>query len=65
MSIDETRDRLIAAALAHVPFDRWTGRALLAGAADVGPHPALAAHAVPGGPAEQLDALCADPHRPR
>ena len=60
MSIDETRDRLIAAALAHVPFDGWTGRALRAGAADLGLDPALAANAFPGGPAELLEAFSAD-----
>ena len=35
MKLDETRDKLLAAALAHVPFDGWTGRALRAGAADL------------------------------
>ena len=57
MTIDETRDKLLAAALAHVPFDGWSGRALQAGAADLGLEPALAANAFPGGPAELLEAF--------
>ena len=60
MRIEETRDRLCAAALAHVPFDGWTGRALRAGAADLGLDPALAANAFPGGPAELLEAFSAE-----
>ncbi len=60
MNIDETRDQLLAAALAHVPFDGWTGRALRAGAADLGLDPALAANAFPGGPAELLEAFSAE-----
>jgi ubiquinone biosynthesis protein COQ9 len=60
MNIDDTRDRLCAAALAHVPFDGWTGRALRAGAADLGLDPALAANAFPGGPAELLEAFSAE-----
>ncbi len=59
MNIEETRDKLIAAALAHVPFDGWTGRALRAGADDLGLDAALAANAFPGGPAELLDAFSA------
>ncbi len=60
MRIEETRDQLITAALAHVPFDGWTGRALRAGAADLGLDPALAANAFPGGPAELLEAFSAE-----
>lgn len=57
MTIEETRDKLLAAALAHVPFDGWSGRALQAGAAEIGLEPALAANAFPGGPAELLEAF--------
>jgi ubiquinone biosynthesis protein COQ9 len=57
MTIEETRDKLLAAALAHVPFDGWSGRALRAGAAELGLEPALAANAFPGGPAELLEAF--------
>lgn len=57
MSIDETRDKLLAASLAHVPFDGWSGRALRAGAAEIGLDPVLAANAFPGGPAELLEAF--------
>ncbi len=60
MRIEETRDKLCAAALAHVPFDGWTGRALRAGAADLGLDPARAANAFPGGPAELLEAFSAE-----
>lgn len=60
MNIEETRDQLCAAALAHVPFDGWTGRALRAGAADLGLEPALAANAFPGGAAELLGAFSAE-----
>ena len=48
MDIDKTRAKLLAAALAHVPFDGWTGRALRAGAADAGLEPASALNAFPG-----------------
>ncbi len=60
MSIEETRDQLCAAALAHVPFDGWTARALRAGAADLGLEAALAANAFPGGPAELLETFSAE-----
>ncbi len=60
MTIEETRDKLCAAALVHVPFDGWTARALRAGAADLGLDPALAANAFPGGPAELLEAFSAE-----
>ncbi len=60
MNIGQTRDKLRAAALAHVPFDGWTGRALRAGADDLGLDPALAANAFPGGPAELLEAFSAE-----
>ncbi len=60
MTIEDTREKLLAATLAHVPFDGWTGRALRAGAADLGLDPALAANAFPGGPAELLEAFSAE-----
>ncbi len=63
MTIEETRDKLCAAALAHVPFDGWTGRALRAGAADLGLDPACAANAFPGGPAELLEAFSTEMDR--
>ena len=59
MTIEETREKLLAAALAHVPFDGWSERALQAGAADLGLDPGLAANAFPGGPAELLAAFSA------
>ena len=33
---DETRDRLLAAVLEHVPFDGWSEAAVAAAAADLG-----------------------------
>ncbi len=59
MDIDATRDKLLAATLAHVPFDGWSRRAFRAGAADLGLDAALAANAFPGGPAELLEAFSA------
>ena len=60
MNIDETREKLLAATLAHVPFDGWSGRALRAGAADLKLDAALAVNAFPGGPAELLAAFSAE-----
>lgn len=45
----EQRDRLLEAALVHVPFDGWSRRALLAGAADLGMEPGLARRLFPRG----------------
>ena len=47
---DETRDRILLAALPHVPFDGWSETALAAAAVDLGQDPADARHAFPGGP---------------
>ena len=47
---DETRDRLLQAALPHVPFDGWSEAALTAAAVDLGLEPADARHTFPGGP---------------
>jgi len=46
---DETRDRILEAALAHVAFDGWSRRALNAGALDAGFDAAMARRAFPGG----------------
>ena len=43
------RDRLLEAALVHVPFDGWSGRALLQGAADIGVAPLEARRLFPKG----------------
>jgi ubiquinone biosynthesis protein COQ9 len=50
--IRDRRDRLLAAALPHVPFDGWTRRALDAGARDEGLTAADVAFAFPLGPGE-------------
>jgi ubiquinone biosynthesis protein COQ9 len=48
-SREEQRDRLLEAALAHVPFDGWSRRSLFAAAADVGSDPGLARRLFPRG----------------
>jgi ubiquinone biosynthesis protein COQ9 len=46
-SREEQRDRLLEAALVHVPFDGWSRRSLSAGAADLGLDPGLARRLFP------------------
>lgn len=46
-SREEQRDRLLEAALVHVPFDGWSRRSLRAGAADLGLEPGLARRLFP------------------
>ena len=46
-SREEQRDRLLEAALVHVPFEGWSRRSLLAGAADLGLEPGLARRLFP------------------
>jgi ubiquinone biosynthesis protein COQ9 len=48
-SREEQRDRLLEAALAHVPFDGWSRRSLVAAAADVGIDQGLARRLFPRG----------------
>jgi ubiquinone biosynthesis protein COQ9 len=43
------RDQLLEAALAHVPFEGWSRRSLLAAAADLGMEPGLARRLFPRG----------------
>ena len=57
MPIEEKRRRLLAASLTHVPFDGWTGAAMLAGARDIALSPAEAANAFPGGPIEMIELM--------
>jgi len=47
---DETRDRLLLAALPHVPFDGWSDTALTTAAAELELEPEAARNAFPGGP---------------
>ena len=47
---DETRDRVLQAALPHVPFDGWSEAALTAAAVDLDIEPGEARQAFPGGP---------------
>jgi ubiquinone biosynthesis protein COQ9 len=46
-SREDQRDRLLEAALVHVPFEGWSRRSLLAGAADLGLEPGLARRLFP------------------
>jgi ubiquinone biosynthesis protein COQ9 len=48
------RERLIDAAIAHVPFDGWGDKALAAAARDLGIDAALACNAFPGGAIEMI-----------
>ena len=47
---DETRDRLLIAALPHVPFDGWSEKALATAAVELEIDPEEARNAFPGGP---------------
>lgn len=49
------RARILDKALAHVPFDGWSEKALMAGAEDAGYEPAMALDAFPGGVPDALD----------
>lgn len=51
----DLRDRLIAAALDHVPFDGWSRKALERGAGDLDLGPADVLRAFPGGMADAAD----------
>jgi ubiquinone biosynthesis protein COQ9 len=57
--IEELREKVLLAALAHVPFDGWTDTALRAGAADAGLEPSDARRAFPRGPIEAVEAYSA------
>jgi ubiquinone biosynthesis protein COQ9 len=48
-SREDQRDRLLEAALVHVPFDGWSRRSLFAGARDLGIEPSLARRLFPRG----------------
>jgi len=48
-SREDQRDRLLEAALVHVPFDGWSRRSLFAGARDLGIEPGLVRRLLPGG----------------
>ena len=48
-AVQEDRDRLLATALAHVPFDGWSVAALEAGARDLDLDPGMASVIFPGG----------------
>lgn len=49
------RARILDKALAHVPFDGWSEKALMEGAKDAGHDPAAALDAFPGGVPDALD----------
>jgi ubiquinone biosynthesis protein COQ9 len=52
--LDEKR-RLLAATLPHVPFEGWSGGAMLRGARDAGIEPGALPRAFPGGAIELVD----------
>ncbi len=52
--IEALRDALMLATLRHVPFDGWTGRAIRAGARELGFDEATADNLLPGGPEEAM-----------
>ena len=51
----DLRDRVVEAALDHVPFDGWSTKSLERGARDLGLGPADALRAFPGGMADAAD----------
>ena len=53
--MDSLREKLIDAAIAHVPFDGWGDKALLAAAKDLGVDPVVARNAFPGGAIEMIE----------
>ena len=53
--MDSLRENLIDAALAHVPFDGWGDKAVLAAAKDLGVDPVVARNAFPGGAIEMIE----------
>jgi ubiquinone biosynthesis protein COQ9 len=56
-SREDQRDRLLEAALVHVPFDGWSRRSLFAGARDLGVEPGLARRLFPRGGDDLLGQL--------
>jgi ubiquinone biosynthesis protein COQ9 len=61
MSFDRNlaRDRILAAALPHVPFDGWSPSVLARAAEEAGYPPATALRVFPGGPTDALAHWCA------
>jgi ubiquinone biosynthesis protein COQ9 len=60
MAIEQTRRALLEATLPHVPFDGWTGAAMMAGARNLGLSAAEVANAFPGGSIEMIELMSAD-----
>lgn len=54
----DIRDRLVLAALPHIPFEGWSRRALREAAADAGFDASLVDRAFPGGPVAAVDHFC-------
>ncbi|HIJ62766.1 MAG TPA: COQ9 family protein [Rhodospirillaceae bacterium] len=57
-AMQNVRDRLVMAALPHVPFEGWSLRALREGAADAGFDPSMVGRAFPGGPVAAVEHFC-------
>lgn len=57
LDLETQRDRLVEAALAHVPFDGWTRAALVRGAADLGLGAADADRLFPGNAVDMIERM--------
>ena len=58
-AMQDIRDRLVLAALPHVPFEGWSRRALREAAKELGFDPSMVERAFPGGPVAAVDHFCA------
>ena len=56
---ETAREKIVAAALPHVPFDGWTPEVLRTAAADAGYDPVTALRVFPRGPVEAIEAWVA------
>lgn len=56
--LQDVRDRLVLAALPHVPFEGWSRPALREAARDAGFDPSMVGRAFPGGPVAAIDHFC-------
>ena len=52
---ERMRERILASALVHIPFEGWSEASLMAGAKDAGFAPAIALDAFPGGAPDAIE----------
>ncbi len=57
MELDEIRQGILEATLAHVPFDGWSLAALAAGTRDAGFEPVMSERTFPGGTLQMIEAF--------